>query len=243
MIRILTYNVHSCVGVDRRLDVDRIATVIAAESPDIVALQEVDVGRARTGGVDQARAIASLLGMRRRFHAAVTVGAELYGVAILTAWPERLIKAAALPGHPFLTGLEPRGALWVTIDVAGAPLQVLTTHLGLAPREQRLQARALAGPEWLGGPDRHGPLILLGDLNAGGQSATCRPLLNRLNDATRRPGGARGVATFPSVLPFRQIDHIFVNAAVTVLGAYAPATPLTRRASDHLPLVMDFELS
>ena len=58
MARILTYNVHRCVGTDRRLDVARVAEVIAAQSPDIVALQELDVGRARTGGVDQAHRLA-----------------------------------------------------------------------------------------------------------------------------------------------------------------------------------------
>eukprot|EP01036_Dinobryon_divergens_P054167 gene54167-72393_t len=56
-MRLVTYNVHRCVGIDRRLDVERIAGVIAELEPDIVCLQELDVGRARTGGVDQARAI------------------------------------------------------------------------------------------------------------------------------------------------------------------------------------------
>ena len=62
MVRILTYNVHRCVGVDRRLDVGRVAAVIAAQEPDIVALQELDVGRARTGGADQAHRLAQRLG-------------------------------------------------------------------------------------------------------------------------------------------------------------------------------------
>jgi endonuclease/exonuclease/phosphatase family metal-dependent hydrolase len=94
MTRILTYNVHRCLGTDRRLDVARVADVIAARRPDIVALQEVDVGRARSGGVDQAQAIAERLGMAFRFHAALTVEKERYGGAILTALPERLIKAS-----------------------------------------------------------------------------------------------------------------------------------------------------
>ena len=142
MTRILTYNVHRCVGTDRRLDLGRIAAVIGAERPDIVALQEVDVGRARTGGVDQAQAIAARLGMSFRFHAALKVEEELYGDAILTALPERLIRAGPLPGHPDLARLEPRGALWVAIEVDGVELQVLNTHLGLVPREQALQAAA-----------------------------------------------------------------------------------------------------
>ena len=132
MTRILTYNVHRCLGTDRRLDVGRIADVIAARQPDIVALQEVDVGRARSGGVDQAHAIAERLGMAFRFHAALTVEEERYGSAILTALPERLIKAGPLPGYPRLPGLEPRGALWVAVDVDGVELQVINTHLGLS---------------------------------------------------------------------------------------------------------------
>ncbi|MGH7011617.1 MAG: endonuclease/exonuclease/phosphatase family protein, partial [Caulobacteraceae bacterium] len=73
MIRLLSYNVHRCLGLDRRLDVGRIAAVIAAASPDIVALQEVDVGRARTGGVDQAHRLAERLRMAFRFHPALKV--------------------------------------------------------------------------------------------------------------------------------------------------------------------------
>ena len=76
MVRLLTYNVHRCVGTDRRLDVGRVAEVIAAQSPDIVALQEVDVGRARTGGVDQAHRLAQRLGMAFHFNAALQVEEE-----------------------------------------------------------------------------------------------------------------------------------------------------------------------
>src|SRR6202453_702430 len=100
MLRILTYNVHRCVGTDRRLDVGRVAEVIAAQSPDIVALQEVDVRRARTGGVDQAHRLAQRLGMAFHFNAALRVEEEQFGDAILTALPERLGKAGSLPGHP-----------------------------------------------------------------------------------------------------------------------------------------------
>jgi endonuclease/exonuclease/phosphatase family metal-dependent hydrolase len=82
MPRLLTYNVHRCVGVDRRLDVGRIAAVIAEHEPDVVCLQELDVGRARTGMVDQAGAIAERLAMSFHFHAAMKVETEQYGDAI-----------------------------------------------------------------------------------------------------------------------------------------------------------------
>ena len=140
MPRLLTYNVHRCLGVDRRLDVDRIAAVIAEFEPDVVCLQELDVGRARTGGVDQAEAIAGKLAMTSRFHPAMQVEAELYGDAILTPHPERLMRVGALPTLRGIRGLEPRGALWSRIEIKGVALNVINTHLGLVPREQRLQA-------------------------------------------------------------------------------------------------------
>ncbi len=243
MTRILTYNVHRCVGNDRRLDLGRVADVIAGFEPDIVALQEVDVGRRRTGGVDQAFAIAEELDMACHFNAAMRVEEEQYGDAILTALPERLVKAGALPGLNPRVPLEPRGALWIEAMVGETPLQVINTHLGLAPREQQRQAAALAGPDWLGRPDRTGPTILLGDFNATGASVVYRTLTKVLKDSRRLAEHRRATSTFPARLPLLRIDHIFVSDEIRVRDLDAPYIPATRLASDHLPLVMDFELA
>lgn len=240
MPRLLTYNVHRCLGVDRRLDVNRIADVIAEHEPDIVCLQELDVGRARTGGVDQAEAIAARLSMTSRFHPAMQVEKELYGDAILTPHPETLIRAAALPTVRGIRGLEPRGALWSRIEVGGATVNVVNTHLGLVPREQRLQALALAGADWLGACD--GPTILAGDFNATSLTRPYRTLARRLEDAQRRLGLKPSVKTFPSSFPAIRIDHFFVSPEIRVTGVSAPFSPLARAASDHLPLIMDFEI-
>src|SRR5579875_3241370 len=121
MPRIVTYNVHRCVGNDRRLDVARIVDVLAALEPDIVALQELDVGRRRTGGVDQAYEIAEGLDMACHFNAALTVEEEHYGDAILTCFPEKLVKKAPLPGYGRIPQLEPRGALWIEVTIDGTP--------------------------------------------------------------------------------------------------------------------------
>ena len=241
MPRIMTYNVHRCVGVDGKLDVRRVADVIAESQPDIVALQELDVGRARTRGVDQAHAIAELLAMQFRFHPALKVEEELYGDALLTHYPERLIKAGPLPGLPALPKLEPRGALWIAADVGGVELNVVTTHFGLLAREQAGQADALMGPKWLGGCESLANFILLGDFNATSGSAAHRRLTARLTDAqTRTPG--RNLPTYPSLFPMLRIDHAFVGEGVRVTKVEVPTTPLTKAASDHLPLVIDFEL-
>lgn len=242
MPRIVTYNVHRCVGTDRRLDVGRVAAVIAALEPDIVALQEVDVGRARTGGVDQAHEIAERLGMAFHFNAALMVAEELYGDAILTTLPERVVKSGPLPGHPRIPKLEPRGALWVEVDIGGRAVQVINTHLGLVPREQQIQARALAGPQWLDDPRAQDPLLLLGDFNATAGTGVYRTLTARLA-CTRRLAPVKGAtATYPSTFPVLRIDHVFASPSIKVTGVATQVNALSRAASDHLPLVVDFEV-
>jgi endonuclease/exonuclease/phosphatase family metal-dependent hydrolase len=241
MVRILTYNVHRCVGVDRRLDVARVAEVIAAQQPDIVALQELDVGRARTGGVDQAHRLAQRLGMAFHFNAAFRVEEELYGDAILTTLPERLVKAGPIPTHPRFNRLEPRGALWVSVDLGGAELQVINTHLGLVPREQRGQALALAGADWLGAA--RGPLVLVGDMNATPRAGAYRTFAARLTESRRAARLAHRAPTFPSTFPVLAIDHVFVSEGVSVERVRTPLDPLSRMASDHLPLVVDLNVA
>ncbi len=241
-MRLLTYNVHRCVGVDKKLDVERVVGVIAELDPDIVCLQELDVGRARTGGVDQARALAERLSMSFRFNAAMRVEAEEYGDAILTRLPERLVKTGPLPTVRGIPGLEPRGAVWVRIDVGGVDLNVLTTHLGLVPREQRLQAAALIGKEWLGHPDCAGPTILAGDFNATSITRPYQALTRNHADCQRALGLRPTLKTFPSGFPSIRIDHVFVSPHIRVTKVRAPFSPLSRMASDHLPLVVDFEI-
>jgi endonuclease/exonuclease/phosphatase family metal-dependent hydrolase len=242
MPRIVTYNVRRCVGNDRRLDVGRVADVLAALEPDIVALQELDVGRARTGGVDQAHEIARRLDMACHFHAALKVEEELYGDALLTTYPEQLIQVGPLPGHPMTRMLEPRGALWVEVEIGGVPVQVINTHLGLVPKEQQVQAEHLAGPAWLSHPRCAGATILLGDFNATATSVVYRTLTRTLKPARRLSPRQTPTATFPSRLPVLRIDHLFVSADIRVRDVFAPFDPKSRMASDHLPLVMDFEV-
>ena len=244
MPRIMTYNVHRCVGTDGRLDVARVAAVIAQGKPDIVALQELDVGRLRTGAVDQAHAIAHRLDMDFHFHAALQVEEERYGDALLTACPHTVIKAGPLPGSSSIRMLEPRGALWLELEMNGKRLQVLNTHLGLVPHEQRAQAQALLGSEWLGRrKPGDAPLIVLGDFNATPYAATYRILAQRMADARRQVRRRRLSPTFPSRFPVLAIDHVFMDGAVRATHAEALGGPLARLASDHLPLIVDFEFS
>ncbi len=241
MHRIVTYNVHRCRGGDGRLSPSRIAEVISSCRPDIVALQEVDVGRRRSGGVDQAGEIAQELGMQMHFHPAFHVLEERYGDAILTAHPSRIVRAANLPGLQRYPGLEARGALWATVEIDGRELQIVNAHIGLLAWERKIQVQALLGPDWIGNEACRDPLILLGDFNAVPRSRAYRRMTQTLRDAQRV---SRSIVrtTFPARLPVMRLDHIFVSPSIRVLRTEVLRTPLARIASDHLPLVMEFEL-
>ncbi|UCC55297.1 MAG: endonuclease/exonuclease/phosphatase family protein [Gammaproteobacteria bacterium] len=243
VLRVMTYNVHSCIGMDGKLAPERIARVIARYAPDVVALQELDVGRARTEGMDQAHLIAHYLEMDFHFHPAMQIEEERYGDAILTHLPMRLVKTGVLPGLPDKPRLEPRGALWVAIELDGVEYQVLNTHLGLLPGERRLQAEALLGPDWLGHPNCRGPVILCGDFNALPSSTVCRRLRSRLHDAQIELDSHRPRQTFFGRFPTARIDHVFVDPHVEVLDIEVPDTELARMASDHLPLIAELRFS
>ncbi|OAP37235.1 endonuclease/exonuclease/phosphatase family protein [Sinorhizobium americanum] len=236
-LRFLTYNVHSCFGTDRRLDPARIAAVIGECRPDIIALQEVDVGRARSGGIDQAHMIATHLNMAAHFHPALHLKDERYGDAVLTALPMRLVKADVLPSAG-----EPRGALWVEIDLAYAKLQVIVTHLGLRGSERVRQATALLGPGWLGGIGQgDSRVILAGDLNAIARSAAYKLLATHLKDAQVQ-SNAKPRPTFPSRLPLLRIDHVFVGDGIGVRDCTVHSSALARVASDHLPILVELDI-
>lgn len=237
----MTYNVHRCRGRDRQYSPQRIADVIASAKPDIVALQELDVGRIRSGGIDQAETLAAALGMRAQFFPALRVMEELYGDAILTACPSRLVKAGPLPGIERLRGLEPRGALWAAVTVDGKEIQVINTHLGLVARERHRQIECLLSEHWLNHPQCRDPVMLVGDFNMQPRSRSYRKLTGRLADA-HRSRNRHYQATFPSRFPALRIDYAFVGPAIHVKRVETVRTPLARIASDHLPLVVDLEI-
>ena len=238
-LRIMTYNVHSCFGMDGKVSPGRIARVIALYHPDVVALQELDVGRSRTGEIDQAQAIAHNLEMDVHFHPSIQVEEERYGNAILSRHPMRLIRAGALPGLSNCPNLEPRGALWVSITVDGREIQMINTHLGLSYRERLIQAEALVGSEWVAHPDCREPVILCGDFNALPGSQAWRRLCDPLRDAQMTLNNHQPKSTWFGRYPVGRIDHVFVGQKVTVLGVKVPRMELTQMASDHLPLIVD----
>ncbi len=241
-LRVMTYNVHSCIGVDGKLASERIARVIARAKPDVVALQELDAGRTRTAGENQAELIAHYLEMQYHFYPHIHVEDEKYGDAILTHLPMRIVKTGQLPGYLPGETLEPRGALWVAIDLHGTEVNVVNTHLGLTSRERILQIKALLGDEWLGQLNADQPAILCGDFNCVPSSKGYRLLSSRFLDAQAQLKEHRPVCTFYSRMPSFRIDHVFIQPGIRVTGITVPCSELAKVASDHLPLIADLTI-
>lgn len=238
--RLLTYNVHRCQGIDQQISPVRIAGVIAATGADVVALQELDVNRERSGRIDQAGLIAALLQMEYRFHPAWQVAEERFGNAVLSRFPLRLMHAGRLPGHP-RGWKERRGAVWVSVDIDGEPVQIINTHLGLVRHERMTQTEALFGPQWLGHPSCRAPLALCGDFNALPGSLVHRRFLQQLRDVHRYLEPRRPRRTYPTRLPVASLDHIFLSEEFRVEHVEVVRTASSRVASDHYPLLVDLK--
>ncbi|MBI3929074.1 MAG: endonuclease/exonuclease/phosphatase family protein [Armatimonadetes bacterium] len=237
----MTYNVHACRGGDGRVSPARIARVIGEFFPDVVALQELDVGRRRSAFSHQAREIAAELQYAFYFYPAIEGREGHFGNAILSRLPLRLVKAGLLPRGLSAVPTEPRALLWVAVELPTHEVQVLNTHLSLLRQERLKQVEALLGPEWLGDPRCQESAVLCGDFNAGPGSPELGALAGRLQDVQDRlPEPARN--TWFSSKPVRRLDYILVSSHFGVEAVHVPRTALVQDASDHLPLVSDLTL-
>ncbi len=242
-LRLMTYNIHSCIGMDGKVSPERIARVIARHHPDVVALQEIDVERERTGRVDQANVLAQKLKMAYQFQPAVKFHDGQFGNAILSRYPMRVIRAANLPAFHRRLNPEPRSALWVAVDVNGVSVQVIDAHMSLWTWEGLLQAEALLGPDWLGHPDCTDPRIVCGDFNALPDSLVYRRFSRKLRDAQRVLMAHQPRSTWWGRYPLTRIDHVFIGERTEVLSIEVPWTELEKLASDHLPLIAEIVLA
>ena len=232
--RVMTYNVHSCVGTDGKLDPQRIADVIARAHADVVALQELDVCQARSGGMNQPEWLAQQLNMRVHFTAARACNDGHYGNAVLSRHPFSVLYEGGLSRR---TG-EERAVQWLKLSIGGRAVSVMNTHLSIHFRERLLQIDQLLGAEWLAKAEQDVPLIVCGDLNSSRFSPVYRRLGRDLVDV-QRAWGARARPTWPSRLPLFCIDHVFASPSLQVARCEVRRDALSMLASDHLPLTAE----
>ena len=229
-LRIATYNIHRCRGLDGRTRPDRIAAVLRGIDADVVALQEVVGAGPRGGG--HAEEIGAMLGMGWIMSSARLLRGHQFGNAVLSRFP----ISQHLEHDLSWKTCEPRRLQRVDVAVNSATLHVYNVHLGTALLERRHQAERLAAIV----SDRHvaGPKLVLGDFNEWMKGLVTSMLSARLNSVDLRHF-MRRPRTYPGVFPLLHLDHIYYAGHLEIVGIELPRTPLSLVASDHLPLVAD----
>jgi endonuclease/exonuclease/phosphatase family metal-dependent hydrolase len=139
-------------------------------------------------------------------------------------------------------GREPRGCVRADVEIDGAIVHFFAAHLGLDWRERRRQAAQLLSADILRDAALAHPLVLVGDFNSlSNRSAVPRWLRRQLVDCAL--ASRNEAPTFPSRFPLFRLDRCFVDAAFVVRAVEVHRSPLARRASDHLPVVVELELA
>jgi endonuclease/exonuclease/phosphatase family metal-dependent hydrolase len=220
-IRVLCWNIHHGVGVDGKLDLERIAKVISDAKPDLVALQEVDKQCSRSGKVDQTAELARLTGMTGVFGKAMDFGGGEYGQAILSRHPIGSHKVHPLPGPG-----EPRIAFEAVVSIDNSKLKLISLHLDLEPAQRLAQAQTLMGLL----KDSPEPAILCGDFNDKPGSPTLAAIVPPWVMVPKQAPAF----TYPADKPGNEIDFFFTRG----LKHSTPVVVLPEAvASDHRPLL------
>lgn len=234
-IRLMTYNIHHGAGMDGRIDLQRIADVILAAQPDVVALQEVDDRTIRSGGIAQADALGELTGMHAAFGKALPLEGGGYGLGLLSKTPFLDLVTYHLPTS---ADRETRAALAGTVRPSPQhqPIQVVSTHLDHNRDDADRRQQVLRLNELFVTPDAP-RTALLGDFNATPSEAAMGPIWARWLDA----GGADEFPTIPVVNPNRRIDYILLRPPGNwrILDYRVIEESV---ASDHLPVVATLEV-
>jgi endonuclease/exonuclease/phosphatase family metal-dependent hydrolase len=237
-LRVMTYNIHAGHG-----NLARTAEAIRALSPDIVALQEVDVHWSdRSGFVDQVGALAAALGMNAAFAPIYRIPNDdsskpprEFGVALLSrhrivTWRNDTLTRLSTQDSNAVPGPAP-GLLEAIVDVNGSQIRVFNTHLDYRadPAVRRRQANEAAAAIARSST----PTILFGDMNATSDAAELAPLFALLHDAWPPDSGSG--YTYPADQPTKRIDYVLTSHGFHVLRAFVPPAD----ASDHRPVVID----
>lgn len=252
-LRVMTFNIRHSRGQDEIHSLRRIARIIKRYRVDLVALQEVDVGTRRVGGLDQTKELARLTKMHAAFGHAIDFQGGKFGNAILSRYP---FVSKANPQISGSEGAEERNVLQVKVRLPrkrmlrryrrryrkirrwNAPVvSFWGTHWDYASSKVR-ELSANRANAW--SLKTEGPLILVGDLNAEPDSSP----LQILSKVWRKAGGSRIYRTIPTRSPRKQLDYILLrkDRSWRVRRVRVLQSKDARNASDHRPLLADLHL-
>ena len=233
-LRVMTYNIHVGVGMDKKLDLQRIADVINHEHPDLVGLQEVDRGVKRTDGVDEIAELARLTRMQFAFAHNLDYQGGQYGVAILSRFAIQKIDHRKYDNR---REAERRGMLRVEVMAGGRTVNFVTTHLDYQYEDGRVfeTEQLLAFLK-----DQSVPLIVVGDFNEEPKGDGYKLMSARFRDAWLESKAKDSGLSYPADKPAKRIDYIFHAAQDRIRTK--KAWTVNTLASDHVPVIADLEL-
>ena len=222
-LRLASWNVHRCIGVDGVRDHDRVAAVVRELDADAIVLQEIEAEPTPEAVLDQLLVLADATGLTAVAGTVLTDRRGGYGNALLTRRPVASVRRIDLS----ISGREPRGAIDVTLALGASFLRIVGTHLGLRAAERRSQLGSLL--EKLG-PASAEPMVVLGDFNEW------LPTSRNLRGLQGRFGRPAAPRTFPSWRPVLALDRIWAEPHAMLHAIGVHRSPLARIASDHLPV-------
>lgn len=237
-LRVVTYNIHKCRGLDRRVRPERIASVLRETGGDVIALQEVLSIDGQGHEQHQARCIAEALGMDYRIGENRRLHGGAYGNVTLTRLPLGKVENFDITWR----GRERRGCLRSDLHLNGRVIHLFNIHLGTAYIERRFQGRRLVSEEILKSSELSGPRIVVGDFNEWTHGLASRLLSTHLKSADVRYHLSRA-RTYPGILPLVHLDHVYYDDALELKRLMLHRSRTALIASDHLPLVADFALA
>ena len=237
VVRIATYNVHKCQGMDGRTRPDRIVRVLQEINADIIGLQEVLSISDHRAEADQARFIAESLGMKYIHAEARKLHGGAYGNVLLSRFPVENHNNVDIT-RP---GREERCVLRADIPIGAYRLHIFNLHLGTGFFERRFQARALMEHHVLRAPDLTGHRVVMGDLNEWTRGLVTRTLSREFRRVDLDVPHFRR-RTYPALFPLLHLDYIYLENSIQARDAFFHGSRLALMASDHLPLVADLSI-
>ena len=238
-IRIATYNVHKCMGLDRRTSPERIAAVIEELDADIIAIQEILNVQGGPAKYDQARSIhKSLEQYEWRFGENRTLKGGPYGNMTLSRLTIQFCRNYDLSWRH----RERRGCLRTDVLLArGTVLHIFNVHLGTSFFERRHQGRKLLSKELLSSRDYRGPRIVVGDFNEWTRGLVSRSMADAF-ESVNLSSFMRYTRTYPGILPLLHLDHFYYDQQLSLRSFRLHRSRTALIASDHLPLVAEFQI-
>lgn len=228
-VKLMSYNIHNGIGLDKVTDYARIGELIKSQAPDVVAIQEIDSATTRSEGKYVLGEISKAAGMHEYYAPAIDYRGGKYGIGLLTKEEPLTIKRASLPGRE-----EQRAIIIAEFE----DYVFACTHLSLTEDDRNASIEIITDLA----KDYDKPFFIAGDFNAEHDSHFIKEFTKKFQSLTDTTGAH---PTFPADSPNVVIDYVMQmipNSGSYTITAINPEVIDERVASDHRPIIVTTEI-